>query len=120
MSGEADEIDTSVSDSATQDAPETGRGGTRSTSAGTEGEVTPPHEDTPVSPEGLQDGPALSMHTTDDTERLDGLLAQVRADLAGQNPATVEHGLRQRLSQVGLELDDDEVARFVEEHAGEA
>lgn len=118
MSGEADELDTSVSDSATQDAPETGRGGTRATSAGTAGEVTPPKDDTPVSPEGAQDGPALSMHTTDDTERLDGLLAQVRADLAGQNPSTVEHGLRQRLSQVGLQLDDDEVARLVDELAG--
>ncbi|MDD7961527.1 hypothetical protein [Microbacterium thalli] len=117
MSGEADEIDTSVSDSATQDAPETGRGGTRSTTSGTEGDVTPPKEDTPVSATGEQDGPALAMHTTDDAERLDGLKAQLRADLTGQSPAVVEKGVRQRLDQVGLHLDDAEVARIVDDLA---
>ncbi|MDD7928942.1 hypothetical protein [Microbacterium thalli] len=115
MSGEADEIDTSVSDSATQDAPETGRGGTRSTTSGTEGDVTPPKEDTPVSATGEQDGPALAMHTTDDGERLDGLKAQLRADLTGQSPAVVEKGVRQRLDQVGLHLDDAEVARIIDD-----
>lgn len=76
-------------------------------------DVSEPHEDTPITPRGEQDGPALAMNTTDDGERLDGLLQQVRADLTGQNAATVEHGLRQRLGQVGLELDDDEIARHV-------
>ncbi|MEH3088797.1 MAG: hypothetical protein PGN24_04060 [Microbacterium arborescens] len=82
-------------------------------------DVTEPHEDTPITPHGEQDGPALDMHATDDDERLAGLLAQVRADLSGENAATVEHGLRQRLVQVGLELDDAEVARHVSEIAGE-
>ena len=119
MSGQADEIESSVSDSATQDAPETGRGGTRATSPGTDGDVTPPKADTPVSPPGVQDGPALAMHETDDRERLDGLVAQLRADLAGENRATVEHGVRQRLSQVGLNLDDDEFERIVAELVGD-
>ncbi|WP_424449162.1 hypothetical protein [Microbacterium arborescens] len=113
MSGQADEIDSSVSDSATQDAPETGRGGTRATSPGTEGDVTPPKEDTPVSPPGVQDGPALSMHDTNDQERLDGLIAQLRADLPDENRATVDKYVRQRVSEVGLDVDDDEISRIV-------
>ncbi|SDQ26803.1 hypothetical protein [Microbacterium sp. cf332] len=117
MSGDADEIDSSVSDPATQDAPETGRGGTRAASPGTEGDVTPPHADTPVSPPGVQDGPALAMHDTTDRERLDGLVAQLRADLSGENRATVEHGVRQRLSQVGLTLDDGDIAEIVDDIA---
>ncbi|GAD33796.1 DNA-binding protein [Microbacterium sp. TS-1] len=119
MSGQADEIDSSVSDSATQDAPETGRGGTRATSAGTGGDVTPPKEDTPVSPPGVQDGPALSMHDTTEQERLDGLVAQLRADLPGENRATVEKYVRQRVSEVGLNVGDDEIARIVDDLAAD-
>ena len=59
------------------------------------------------------------MHETDDRERLDGLVAQLRADLAGENRATVEHGVRQRLSQVGLNLDDAEFERIVADLVGD-
>lgn len=115
MSGNTNDEGVSVSDPATQDAPETGRDGSRAETPGTEGDVTPPREDTPVSAPGVQDGPALSMHTTDDDERLDGLLAQMKADLTGQNAATIEHALRRRLDETGLTIDDAEVDRIVAE-----
>lgn len=76
-------------------------------------EVTEPHEDTPISPPGVQDGPALAMHETDEAKRLDGLIAQLRADLNGENAAVVEHAVRRRLDQVGLALDESRIAEIV-------
>ncbi|OYC96268.1 hypothetical protein CI089_15105 [Microbacterium sp. Yaish 1] len=57
------------------------------------------------------------MHDTTEQERLDGLVAQLRADLPGENRATVEQYVRQRISQVGLSVDDDEIARIVDDLA---
>lgn len=82
-------------------------------------EVTEPHEDTPISPPGVHDGPALAMHETDDGERLDGLIAQLRADLPGENAAVIEHAVRQRLDQIGLALDEARIAEIVADLAAE-
>lgn len=118
MSGTAsddDEPGANSPDSA-KDAPRTDRdaSSTREDQRAAD-EVTEPHEDTPISPPGVQDGPALAMHTTDDAGRLEGLIAQLRADVAGENAATVEQAVRRRLDEVGLSLDGAEIDRVVTE-----
>ncbi|OWP22019.1 hypothetical protein CBF90_09505 [Microbacterium sp. AISO3] len=59
------------------------------------------------------------MHDTTEQERLDGLVAQLRADLPGENRATVEKYVRQRVSEVGLNVGDDEIARIVDDLAAD-
>ncbi|RAZ33483.1 hypothetical protein DO944_08955 [Microbacterium sp. SMR1] len=59
------------------------------------------------------------MHDTTEQERLDGLVAQLRADLPGENRATVEKYVRQRVSEVGLSVGDDEIARIVDDLAAD-
>ncbi len=58
----------------------------------------------PTDDQKTQDGPALAQNVTTDRERLDGLVAQMHVDLAGTDAATVEHALRHRLADIGLDL----------------
>jgi len=65
-----------------------------------------------------QDGPALAQNAATDQERLDGLVAQMHADLAGADPAVVEQSLRHRLSDIGIELGADRIAGLVAQISG--
>lgn len=62
-----------------------------------------------------QDEPALAMHDATEGERLDGLVAQLRADVLGENVATVEKAVRGRIAETGLTVDEDVVARLIAE-----
>ncbi len=62
-----------------------------------------------------QGGPVMDMYTATNDERVDGVIRQVRADVTGQNAATVEHALRGRLRDTGLTLDEDRIAQLVAE-----
>ena len=65
-----------------------------------------------------QDEPVLDQNTATEQERLDGLIAQLRADVTGEDIATVEAAVRRRLSDTGVEADEDLVRRLVAELAG--
>ncbi len=75
--------------------------------------VGEPHSGAPAGRPGEQSGPALAMHATDDGERLDGLLAQLRADLPGESPAAIEQAVRRRIDEIGLTLDEPTIDRIV-------
>lgn len=68
--------------------------------------------------EETQDGPALAQNVTSDQERLDGLVAQMHADLAGADADAVEQALRHRLSDIGIDLDADRIAGLVAQISG--
>lgn len=65
-----------------------------------------------------QDGPALAQNTASDQDKLDGLVAQMHADLAGEDPDTVAQTLRHRLTDIGITLDDAEIADLVAKVSG--
>lgn len=67
-----------------------------------------------------QDEPRLDQNDTTDLERLDGIVAQTRADLAGQDAASIEKALRGRLSDAQIPLDDDEIVALARDIAGGA
>lgn len=66
-------------------------------------------------PEETQDSPALAQNETTGDERLRGLVAQLRADVSGEDVATVETAVRRRLGDTGIEADEDLVRRLIEE-----
>ena len=65
-----------------------------------------------------QDEPVLDQNTAAEQERLDGLIAQLRADVTGEDTATVETAVRRRLSDTGIEADEALVRRLVADLAG--
>lgn len=65
-----------------------------------------------------QDEPALAQNAATDVERLAGVLDQVRADMRGQDAATVERDLRDRLRDTGIVVEEDVVRQLVAEIAG--
>jgi hypothetical protein len=67
---------------------------------------------------GVQIEPALAQNETTENERLDGVVVQTRADLGGQDAETIEQALRSRLSDVGIAMDDDEIAALARDLAG--
>lgn len=68
---------------------------------------------------GTQDGPRLDQNVTTDMERLNGIVTQTRADLAGQDAAVVEKSLRSRLDDAGIALDEGEVQSLARDIAGQ-
>ena len=68
--------------------------------------------------EPVQDEPALAQNTASDQDRLDGLVAQLHADLAGEDPATVERAVRHRLDDIGLELDEAKIRDLIARISG--
>ncbi|RLK52790.1 hypothetical protein [Microbacterium telephonicum] len=65
-----------------------------------------------------QDEPAQEQNVATDAERLDGILAQTRADVGGEDTSVVATALRRRLDDVGLDIDAAEIDRLVAEIAG--
>lgn len=70
--------------------------------------------------EETQDEPVLDQHETTEAERREGLVAQMRADLSAESPAVIEQALRHRLADIGMTLDDAEIARLAAEICGTA
>ncbi|MBF9337478.1 hypothetical protein [Microbacterium lacticum] len=68
--------------------------------------------------EETQDEPALDQHETTEQERLDGVIAQLRADVAGEDAAVVETAVRRRLDDTGIAAEEGLIARLVAELAG--
>ena len=68
--------------------------------------------------ESIQDEPALDQNAASDDEKLDGLVAQMHADLAGEDEAVIEQALRHRLTDIGLTLEEAEIASHVARIAG--
>lgn len=66
-----------------------------------------------------QNEPRLDLHETSDQERLDGLIAQLRADVRGQNAATVEKAVRSRLAETGVPAREEVVLALIAELADE-
>jgi hypothetical protein len=60
----------------------------------------------------VQSGPAMDMNDTSTSEKIDGIVAQTRADHAADGPERIAEVLRQRLSQAGIDLTDDEITEL--------
>jgi hypothetical protein len=54
------------------------------------------------------------------TEKVEGIIAQVKADSPGASSAELTVLLRQRLDDAGLEIGDDELGRLAAWEAGES
>lgn len=63
--------------------------------------------------ESTQDESALDQNVASEQDKLDGLIAQMHADLSGEDAATVEQALRHRLTDIGIALDDAQIADLV-------
>lgn len=61
---------------------------------------------------GEQDLPAMAQNNSSDAEKIDGIVRQTRADLAGEDGERVQAVLRQRFAEAGLEVSDAEIARL--------
>jgi len=60
----------------------------------------------------VQNEPAMDMNDTSTSEKVDGIVAQTRADHAADGPERIAEVLRQRLSEAGIDLTDDEIAEL--------
>lgn len=76
------------------------------------------HEDRKVSRPGEQSEPAMDTHPTDDAARIAGVVAQTRADVGDAPQERIADVLRQRFSDVGLDLGDDRIRALAAEVAG--
>ncbi|WP_454117430.1 hypothetical protein [Microbacterium lacticum] len=65
-----------------------------------------------------QDEPGLEQNVASEEDRLNGVIAQLRADVSGEDAATVETAVRRRLDDTGIDASDDLVRRLVAELAG--
>lgn len=74
--------------------------------------------DTPAAPApGTQNEPAMDMHTTTDEDRIAGIVAQTRSDVGDASHERIADVLRQRFSDVGLDVGDDRVRALAAEVA---
>lgn len=65
-----------------------------------------------------QDGaPAMSQNNATDEDKLQGIVSQTRADLAGADAARVLHALRERIAQAGLTLEPDREVEIADQIA---
>lgn len=60
------------------------------------------------------DATRMDQNVASGDERLEGLLVQVRADVADRSDEDVEYMLRTRLRDLQLDLSDDEIAGLVD------
>lgn len=67
---------------------------------------------------GTQDGPRLDQNVTTDMERLNGIVTQTRADLAGEPVDVIEKSLHRRLGDAGIVVAHDEIAALARDIAG--
>ncbi len=64
--------------------------------------------------EPVQGEPAMEMNDTTSSEKIDGIVAQTRADHAADGPERIAEVLRQRFAEAGIHLSDDEVSRLAQ------
>lgn len=76
-------------------------------------------EPPPESSTGTQDGPLLAQHETTTTEQIDGILAQTRADLGDESAARYAEVLRQRFTDSGMAITDEQIADLAKQGSGE-
>lgn len=61
----------------------------------------------------IQDEPVMDQHEATDDDKVDGIVAQVRADVGDKGERRIAEVLRQRLGQAGVAYDDALVAASV-------
>lgn len=66
---------------------------------------------------GEQNAPAMDTHATDDEARIAGVIVQTRADVGDKSPERIADVLRQRFSDIGLDLGDDRITALAAEVA---
>jgi hypothetical protein len=71
----------------------------------------------PGSSGSTQDAPAMDMHDASDEDRIAGIVAQTRADVGDASDERIADVLRQRFSDIGLEVGDDRVRALAAEVA---
>ncbi|MFI8634045.1 hypothetical protein ACIGEP_15785 [Microbacterium sp. NPDC077663] len=59
---------------------------------------------------GFQSGPSMSQNSADDGQKLEGIIAQCQADLAGQDGADARLLLERRVKDAGMTLSDEEMS----------
>ncbi|MCM3695449.1 hypothetical protein [Microbacterium oleivorans] len=59
--------------------------------------------------DGVQSGPSMSQNPADDGQRLEGILVQCQADLAGQDGLDPRLLLERRLKDAGITLSDEQM-----------
>lgn len=57
---------------------------------------------------------AMDLNETTTSERIDGIVAQTRADHAADGPDRIAEVLRQRFTEAGIDVSDDEVSRLAQ------
>ena len=62
--------------------------------------------------ESVQDEPVLEQNDASIQDKLDGIAAQTRVDLGDESQDRYEDVLRQRLSDSGIQITDDEVSKL--------
>lgn len=63
-------------------------------------------------PGTTQDGAVMDTHDSSLQEKIDGIVAQTRVDVADKPSARIDDVLRQRLSDAGITLDDAAVTEL--------
>lgn len=76
------------------------------------------HPEAKASRPGEQSAPAMDTHPTDDEARIAGVVVQTRADVGDASEERIADVLRQRFSDVGLDLGDDRIRALAAEVAG--
>jgi len=67
-----------------------------------------------VAASATQDAPAMDVDVVTDQERIDGILAQTRVDVGGEDAERVAEVLRQRFADAGIPASDEQLATFAE------
>ncbi|MEV7828153.1 hypothetical protein [Microbacterium enclense] len=76
------------------------------------------HRDRKLSRPDEQSAPAMDTHPTDDEARIQGVVVQTRADVGDKSEERIADVLRQRFSDIGLDLGDDRIRALAAEVAG--
>lgn len=63
----------------------------------------------------VQTEPAMDMNDTSTSEKIDGIVAQTRADHAADGHDRIIAVLKQRLDQAGIEMSDDEIVQLAKD-----
>lgn len=79
--------------------------------------VGAPHGSTADSA-GEQNEPLLDQNVASNADKVDGIVAQTRADVPHESPDRVAEILRQRFSDAGMSVSDEEIAQLAERVTG--
>lgn len=74
----------------------------------------------PEATTGSQDEPLLAQNETTASEKIDGIVAQTRADLGDDSANRYGEVLRQRFSDTGIDLTDEQINDLAKEHGASA